>query len=182
MAQVPSPPALCVPDEQDQRYEHECSQQQRARPLNRSQHYPDGRRSGQHPGASGDVSKRLVKAWMHGCFSEPPERDRGPSDDSRRICCMNSPNIRHEGVPDISECIRRVRQTLDRGDSPRRQRGYHHGLRRPLSDLPRRRHDDWVLDDPAGLRLPAVRPVRDKIERRVRALVAQLDLPVAAEN
>ena len=37
--------------------------------------------------------------------------------------------------------------------------------------LPGRRYEEWVLPDPAGLSLEAVRPIRDEIERRVRALL-----------
>jgi arsenate reductase len=36
------------------------------------------------------------------------------------------------------------------------------------------RYEDWVLEDPAGLDLPAVRPIRDEIRRRVEMLVAEL--------
>lgn len=39
---------------------------------------------------------------------------------------------------------------------------------------PGRRYLDWELDDPAGLPLEGVRPIRDDIERRVRALLAEL--------
>ena len=39
---------------------------------------------------------------------------------------------------------------------------------------PGKRYLDWKLDDPAGLRLEAVRPIRDEIDRRVRALLAEL--------
>lgn len=45
--------------------------------------------------------------------------------------------------------------------------------------FPGKRYEEWVLDDPAGLDLDAVRPVRDEIERRVRVLLSQLDVPVA---
>ena len=38
---------------------------------------------------------------------------------------------------------------------------------------PGKTYEDWVLDDPAGLGVAAVRPIRDEIERRVRALLAQ---------
>jgi protein-tyrosine-phosphatase len=41
--------------------------------------------------------------------------------------------------------------------------------------VPGKRYEDWDLDDPAGLDIAAVRPIRDAIERRVRALVAELD-------
>ena len=34
---------------------------------------------------------------------------------------------------------------------------------------------DWVLDDPAGLGVESVRPIRDKIEELVTALVAEID-------
>jgi len=44
--------------------------------------------------------------------------------------------------------------------------------------LPGKRYEDWVLDDPAGQDVAGVRPVRDEIERRVRALLAELDVPV----
>lgn len=36
---------------------------------------------------------------------------------------------------------------------------------------PGKRYEDWTLDDPAGLRVDAVRPIRDEIERRVLALL-----------
>jgi protein-tyrosine-phosphatase len=44
--------------------------------------------------------------------------------------------------------------------------------------LPGKRYEDWVLDDPAGLGVEEVRPVRDEIERRVRRLLDQLQVPV----
>jgi arsenate reductase len=40
--------------------------------------------------------------------------------------------------------------------------------------FPGKRYLDWVLDDPAGQDLAAVRPIRDEIERRVRALIDEL--------
>ena len=43
---------------------------------------------------------------------------------------------------------------------------------------PGNRYEDWVLDDPAGLDLAAVRTVRDEIERRVRTLLRDLEVPV----
>ncbi|HEX6151842.1 arsenate reductase ArsC [Nocardioides sp.] len=39
---------------------------------------------------------------------------------------------------------------------------------------PGRRYEDWVLDDPAGLDIDAVRPIRDEIRARVRILVDEL--------
>jgi arsenate reductase (thioredoxin) len=39
---------------------------------------------------------------------------------------------------------------------------------------PGKRYLDWQLDDPAGKDVGAVRPIRDEIDRRVRALVADL--------
>jgi arsenate reductase len=44
--------------------------------------------------------------------------------------------------------------------------------------IPGRRYVDWELDDPAGKPVDAVRPVRDEIEQRVRALLSDLDVPV----
>jgi arsenate reductase len=43
---------------------------------------------------------------------------------------------------------------------------------------PGKRYEDWVLDDPAGQGIEAVRPIRDEIKRRIEALLAEL-LPVA---
>lgn len=46
--------------------------------------------------------------------------------------------------------------------------------------FPGRRYQDWVLDDPAGQDLNGVRPIRDEIERRVRQLLTELDVPIHA--
>jgi len=40
--------------------------------------------------------------------------------------------------------------------------------------FPGKRYEDWQLDDPAGQGLDAVRTIRDDIENRLRALVAEL--------
>jgi arsenate reductase len=40
--------------------------------------------------------------------------------------------------------------------------------------FPGKRYLDWQLDDPAGQGIDAVRPIRDEIERRIRALVAEI--------
>jgi len=39
---------------------------------------------------------------------------------------------------------------------------------------PGKRYLDWDLDDPAGLPVEQVRPIRDEIDLRVQALVAEL--------
>jgi protein-tyrosine-phosphatase len=43
--------------------------------------------------------------------------------------------------------------------------------------FPAKRYLDWTLDDPAGLSVDEVRPIRDQIDRRVRALVDELIAP-----
>jgi len=45
--------------------------------------------------------------------------------------------------------------------------------------FPGKRYEEWVLDDPAGLDVDAVRPVRDEIERRVRTLLGELNVSAA---
>jgi arsenate reductase len=40
--------------------------------------------------------------------------------------------------------------------------------------LPGRRYEEWVLADPAGRSLEAIRPIRDEIEQRVCTLLDQL--------
>lgn len=39
---------------------------------------------------------------------------------------------------------------------------------------PGKRYEDWVLDDPAGQGIDAVRPIRDEIRSRVEALMRSL--------
>jgi protein-tyrosine-phosphatase len=45
---------------------------------------------------------------------------------------------------------------------------------------PGKRYEDWVLDDPAGKGVEAVRPIRDEIRRRVEALLRDL-IPAGAD-
>jgi protein-tyrosine-phosphatase len=40
--------------------------------------------------------------------------------------------------------------------------------------VPGTRYDDWPLDDPAGLAIEAVRPIRDQIRTRVEQLLTEL--------
>jgi len=42
--------------------------------------------------------------------------------------------------------------------------------------FPGKRYEDWVLDDPAGQGIEAVRTIRDEIRARVEALIGELDL------
>ena len=46
---------------------------------------------------------------------------------------------------------------------------------------PGKRYEDWVLDDPAGQGVDAVRPIRDEIRRRVEVLISELS-PVSGES
>jgi len=39
---------------------------------------------------------------------------------------------------------------------------------------PGKRYEDWVLEDPAGKGVDAVRPIRDEITRRVEKLISEL--------
>ncbi len=39
---------------------------------------------------------------------------------------------------------------------------------------PGKRYEDWVLDDPAGQGIEAVRPIRDEIRRRIETLISEL--------
>jgi arsenate reductase len=45
--------------------------------------------------------------------------------------------------------------------------------------FPGHRYEEWVLADPAGMGVDAVRPIRDEIERRVRQLLKELNVPVS---
>ena len=44
---------------------------------------------------------------------------------------------------------------------------------------PGTRYEDWPLDDPAGKGVDSVRPIRDQIDGKVRALLADLGIDVA---
>lgn len=45
---------------------------------------------------------------------------------------------------------------------------------------PGTRYLDWELDDPAGKSVDEIRPIRDEIERRVRALLSDLGVPTGS--
>jgi arsenate reductase len=46
--------------------------------------------------------------------------------------------------------------------------------------FPGGRYEDWDIGDPAGKDVEDVRPIRDEIERRVRRLLASLEVPAGA--
>jgi arsenate reductase len=46
--------------------------------------------------------------------------------------------------------------------------------------VPGRRYEDWDIDDPAGEDVADVRPIRDEVERRVRLLLASLEVATRA--
>jgi protein-tyrosine-phosphatase len=46
--------------------------------------------------------------------------------------------------------------------------------------FPGTRYENWELDDPAGKTVDDVRPIRDEVERRVRHLLDQLEVPATA--
>ncbi|MGE3286829.1 MAG: arsenate reductase ArsC [Pseudonocardia sp.] len=43
--------------------------------------------------------------------------------------------------------------------------------------FPGHRYEDWQLEDPAGLDVEDVRPIRDEVERRVRRLLSEMGVP-----
>jgi arsenate reductase len=48
--------------------------------------------------------------------------------------------------------------------------------------FPGKRYLDWELTDPAGKGVDEIRPVRDEIDARVRALLDELGIATAAES
>ncbi len=46
---------------------------------------------------------------------------------------------------------------------------------------PGKRYEDWVLDDPAGQDVDAVRPIRDAIRQRVQTLIGELLPTIGAQ-
>ena len=49
-------------------------------------------------------------------------------------------------------------------------------ITREFPVFPGKRYEEWVLPDPAGQSVDAVRPIRDDIEERVRRLLTELDI------
>jgi protein-tyrosine-phosphatase len=45
--------------------------------------------------------------------------------------------------------------------------------------LPGTRYEDWIVDDPAGLPLAEVRPIRDDLGQRIQGLLSSLDIAAA---
>jgi protein-tyrosine-phosphatase len=46
--------------------------------------------------------------------------------------------------------------------------------------FPGKRYEDWTLEDPAGMGVESVRPIRDEIRTRVEALLADLGVTARA--
>ena len=44
--------------------------------------------------------------------------------------------------------------------------------------FPGKRYEDWAMDDPAGLGVEAVRPIRDEIRKRVESLILDLGVEI----
>ena len=48
--------------------------------------------------------------------------------------------------------------------------------------FPGKRYEEWVLDDPAGQDVAAIRPIRDEVEQRVLTLLGELGVTTADEG
>ena len=46
--------------------------------------------------------------------------------------------------------------------------------------FPGKRYEDWTFDDPAGLAVEDVRPIRDTVEQRIRRLLDELQVPAVS--
>jgi arsenate reductase (thioredoxin) len=46
--------------------------------------------------------------------------------------------------------------------------------------FPGKRYEDWSFDDPAGKTVDEIRPIRDQVERQVRQLLDDLEIPAHA--
>ena len=71
----------------------------------------------------------------------------------------------------------RAPQAVDRRDARARPTSWSRwAAATPVPFVPGMRYEDWPLDDPAGLGVDAVRPIRDEIERRVHDLLERLEV------
>jgi arsenate reductase (thioredoxin) len=66
---------------------------------------------------------------------------------------------------------------VDRRGRWRGRRSDHRGCGEACPVFPGKRYEEWTLNDPAGLEVADVRPIRDEIERRVLHLLGELDVP-----
>ncbi len=73
------------------------------------------------------------------------------------------------------DLTRRVPRKLERADAEWADVVVTMGCGDECPYVPGKRYVDWDLKDPQGRPLPEVRETRDEIERRVEALVAELD-------
>jgi arsenate reductase (thioredoxin) len=56
------------------------------------------------------------------------------------------------------------------------------GCRDTCPIYPGKRYEDWDVPDPRGLDVPDIRPIRDEIGGRVRALLRQLGIDLATQG
>ena len=123
--------------------------------------------------------RRLVDELLKAVEAEPPAANDGDSDrnsEAGRIIEFPSPHL-----PAPSPA------SPPKAPAPPRERGREESELVRAADVvvtmgcgdacpvyPGKRYEDWKLDDPAGKSLEEVRPIRDEIERRVKALLAEL--------
>jgi arsenate reductase (thioredoxin) len=89
--------------------------------------------------------------------------------------------------PEVVEVMRehglelegRTPRPLDRASAERADFVVTMGCGDECPYIPGKRYLDWDLSDPQGQSLDKVRAIRDEIDRRVRALIAELDGGVA---
>jgi arsenate reductase len=79
--------------------------------------------------------------------------------------------MRERGV----ELADRVPHKLDQADAEWSDVVLTMGCSDACPYIPGKRYIDWQLDDPHGQPIERVREIRDEIDRRVRALVAELE-------
>ena len=79
--------------------------------------------------------------------------------------------MRERGV----ELADRVPHKLDQADAEWAEVVVTMGCGDACPYMPGKRYIDWQLDDPHGQPIECVREIRDEIDRRVRALVAELE-------
>ena len=113
--------------------------------------------------------------WRWASSSSWPGNARWPGRAARSSPPRSTPP-RWPRWPSAASTSPRVPQAVDRGDRPRRRRRRDDGLRRRLPVFPGKRYVDWEIDDPAGHDRQDIRPIREEIERRVRTLLADLDV------
>jgi protein-tyrosine-phosphatase len=116
---------------------------------------------------------QMAAGWMRHLAGERADVFSGGSDPSSEVNAAAVAAMAEVGIDISNEAPKRWTDEIVRSADVIVTMGC--GDACPI--FPGKRYLDWELDDPAGLPVEQVRPIRDEIGRRVRAVMAELGIP-----